>query len=308
MRSTRDQQRGIRRAGMQVIVLCALLSLLVSAAHAQHPMDVQKLSADGDHLKALAMYELLPARTMTIDARIAAAKSAWALGLNTQAAETFDVILRDDQLSSDTRARLLLSRGVLEYQEGKYQEAALFAEKTVSYLPQSSPLRGRAYLLWGQTLMRLSAYGTAQDKLLIALEDSASADKPEINYSLGLLEMRLGRHAEAEKHLKAIPTDHERAAATVRLLAAISIETNQPDRARFWIQKGKGEYSEAFLDSWGDYGLVQISIAKGELPKAQSVLSEAQKQYPASDPWLILMQAALEQAEWKREQGGKGTP
>jgi ATP/maltotriose-dependent transcriptional regulator MalT len=53
---------------------------------------------------------------------------------------------------------------------------------------------------------------------------------------------------------------------------------------------------------------VQISIAKGELPKAQSVLSEAQKQYPASDPWLILMQAALEQAEWKREQGGKGTP
>jgi ATP/maltotriose-dependent transcriptional regulator MalT len=94
----------------------------------------------------------------------------------------------------------------------------------------------------------------------------------------------------------------------VRLLAAISIETNQPDRARFWIQKGKGEYSEAFLDSWGDYGLVQISIAKGELPKAQSVLSEAQKQYPASDPWLILMQAALEQAEWKREQGGKGTP
>ena len=97
-----------------------------------------------------------------------------------------------------------------------------------------------------------------------------------------------------------------RAAATVRLLSAISIETNRRTGALLYSMERAN--TGAFLDSWGDYGLVQISIAKGELSKAQSVLSEAQKQYPASDPWLILMQAALEQAEWKREQGGKGTP
>jgi len=290
--------------GIVAVAVSAMLLFGGHEAQGQHPMDVQKLSAEGEHLKALAMYELLPARTMTLDARIAGAKSAWALGLNNQAAETFDVILRDDQISPDTRARLLLSRGVLEYQEGRYQEAALFAEKTISHLPQPSALRGRAFLLWGQTLSRLSAFGTAQDKFQAALEESSAADKPEINYALGSVLMRLGRYGDAERHLKAIPTDHERAAATVRMLAAISIETSQPDRARFWIEKGKSEYSEAFLDSWGDYGLVQIAIAKGELPQARSVLNEAQRQYPPSDPWLILMQSALEQAEWKKEQGG----
>ena len=182
MRSTRDQQRGIRRAGMQVIVLCALLSLLGSTAHAQHPMDVQKLSADGDHLKALAMYELLPARTMTIDARIAAAKSAWALGLNTQAAETFDVILRDDQLSSDTRARLLLSRGVLEYQEGRYQEAALFGQKNVSYLSGViSPFADGPIFAVGQTLMPFPLYAQTS---CYCPRGQCLSDNPEITTRL----------------------------------------------------------------------------------------------------------------------------
>lgn len=283
------------------IAVCAL----AASAHAQHSVDIQKLAADGEHMKALAMYELLPARNLSLSARIAAAKSAWALGLNRQAAEAFDSILREAQLPQDTRARLTLSRGVLEYQEEKYAEAALFAEKTVSYLQQSSPLRSRALLLWGQSLTRVSAYASAQEKLAAALEDSSPADQPEIQYSLGVVETKLGKYSEAEKHLKAIPTDHERAAATVRLLATLSLETHQPDRARFWIEKGKSDYPDAFLDSWGDYGLLQIALEKGEVSRARNTFESAQKQYAPSDPWLVLMQAALEQAEWKKEpQGG----
>jgi len=290
------------------VVLCTVACGFSVGAHAQHSIDIQKLAADGEHMKALAMYELLPSRSLSLSARIAAAKSAWALGLNRQAAEGFDSILREAQLPTDTQARLTLSRGVLEYQEERYAEAALFAEKTVSYLKQSSPLRSRALLLWGQSLTRVSAYASAQEKLVAALEDASSVDQPEIQYSLGVVEMKLGKYSDAEKHLKAIPTDHERAPATVRLLASISLETHQPDRARFWIEKGKSDYPEAFLDSWGDYGLLQIALEKGEISQARNTFESAQKQYAPSDPWLVLMQATLEQAQWKKEGQGANTP
>lgn len=296
---------------MLTTVLARVVAVLASAALstvvvprvaiAQHPVDVQRLSSEGEHLKALAMYELLPARTVTVEARVAAAKSSWALGLNRKATDAFDSILREQSLSSDTRARLTLSRGVIEFQEERYPEASLFAEKTASLLPESSPLRSRALLLWGQSLYRAGTFSTSVEKLDAALQEASAADKPEILFALGSAEMRLGKFADAERHLKAIPTDHERAAATVRLLATIALETHQEDRARFWIEKGQKDYPEAFLDSWGNYGLFQVALSKGEIPAARDVLSDSQQQYPPSDPWLILMQAALEQVEWKRE-------
>ncbi len=289
--------RLVRRSAAVAVAL-----LFVQApAEGQHSADVQRLAAEGDFLKALAMYELLPHRTVSPEARVAAAKSAWALGLNQKAADSFDSILRDDSLSADLRARLTLSRGVIEFQEEKYAEAALFAEKAISLLPSSSPLRGRAYLLWGQALAREGSLSTAAEKLSAALSDAAGGDKPEIHFYLGTVEMKLGRFSDAEKHLKAIPTDHERAPATVRLLATIALDTHQADRARFWIEKGRAEYPEAFADSWGHYGLLQVALSKGDVSTARDVLADTQKQYPPSDPWLVLMQAALEQAEWKKD-------
>lgn len=290
---------------VRVVAVAASVSLGSIAAPrsavAQHPVDVQRLNAEGEHMKALAMYELLPTRAVTIEARIAAAKSSWALGLNRKAADAFDAILRDQSISGDTRARLTLSRGVIEFQEERYPEASLFAEKAVSLLPEPSPLRSRAYLLWGQSLSRSNAYSSGVERLEAAIQEASAGDKPEIHFAIGAAEIRLGRFSDAERHLKAIPTDHERAPATVRLLATIALETHQEDRARFWIEKGRKDYPEAFIDSWGNYGLLQAALSKGEIPVARDVLSEAQKQYPPSDPWLILMQAALEQAEWKRE-------
>lgn len=298
----------MRRVIVSLLVCAAWgLSRGADCAHAQHSVEVQKLSADGEHLKALAMFEFLPSKKIAREARIAAAKSAWALGLNRQAADEFDAILRDSQLQPDMRTRLVLSRGVIEYQEERYQEAALFAEKAIGYMTESSPLRGRAYLLWGQSLMRTGAYPMAHEKFSKSLEDVSSSDRADAHFSLGLVEMKLGRYQDAQKHFELVPTDHDRTAVAVRMLAAISLETKQQDRAKFWIEKGKLDHPEAFVDSWGDYGLVQVALAKGDIEEARRVTDLASKRFPPSDSWLILMQAALEQAEWmKREQVSQG--
>jgi len=98
----------------------------------------------------------------------------------------------------------------------------------------------------------------------------------------------------------AIPMDHPRTPVAVRMLAGISLEIQQYDRVKFWVEKGKIDYPEAFVDSWGDYSLVQAAIARGDLAEARRIAEIAQKQFPASDSWIILMQASVEVAEWKK--------
>ncbi len=269
-------------------------------SRAEHPVDVQRLTADGDYFKALSVYELLPDRQLDRDTYVSAAKSAWALGLTKQANKLFDTVLRGTTISTDERARITLSRAAIEYQEERYQEAALFAEKAASYLPEKSPLRGRALLLAGQSLIKLSAYSTAEEKLARALGDAASSDRPEVAFSLGTVQVKLGKFSDAERSFKAIPTDHPRAPLAVKALATISMQSEQRDRARFWIEKGRGNYPEAFLDSWADYGLTRVALDSGDLAQARDVVDKAAKRYPPSDGWLILMQAALEQAEWNK--------
>jgi tetratricopeptide (TPR) repeat protein len=287
----------------QALSIVFMVTFLVLAnqrpAYADHPVDVQRLSAEGEHFRALEVYEKLPDRRLEKDTHVAAAKSAWALGLTRKATDLFDSVLRGEYLDVDERSRLTLSRGIIEYQEERYQEAALFAEKAASYLPEKAPLRGRALLLWGQSLLKAQQYSTAEEKLWRALAEVTQSDRPDVAMSLGTAQLKLGKLADAERSLKGIPTDHPSAPEAVRLLASISMQTEQKDRAQFWFDKGRADYSDAFVDSWVDYGQLSLALKSGDMPKARKVFEQAQKRLPPSDAWLIVMQASLEQAEWK---------
>lgn len=280
--------------------------MLPAKAHSEHPVDVQRLSAEGDHMQALVVYEKLPVRRLDTATHAAAARSAWALGLSRKAADLFDTVLRSDDLDNDERARMTLSRGIIDYQEERYQEAALFAERAVGYLPEKAPLRGRALLLWGQSLFGAKSYSSAESKLWRALAEATPADRPDVAITLGNVQMKIGKLRDAERTLKIIPTDHPQAAEAVRLLAAIALQTNQGDRARFWLEKGKAEYGDAFLDSWADYGQLSAALKSGDVQRARGLLEQAQKRLPPSDAWLIVMQASIEQAVWGKRDGSPG--
>jgi tetratricopeptide (TPR) repeat protein len=225
-----------RKVMAGVLTLAVTLSGSITA-QAQHPIDIQRLSAEGDHFKALSLYELLPHRQFDTDTYVSAAKSAWALGLTKQAVALFDSVLRSDTLSPEDRARVTLSRGVIDFQEERFQEAALFAEKATSLLPEKSPLRGRALLLLGQSLLKVGAYATAEEKLLRSLADSITSDRPEVVFALGTAQVKLGKLTDAEKSFKAVPTEDARAPMAVRSLASIALQTNQSERARFWFER-----------------------------------------------------------------------
>jgi tetratricopeptide (TPR) repeat protein len=285
-----------------LLMLAPLVLVCQPSAHAEHPVDVQRLSAEGEYFKALEVYERLPDRRLGKDTHVAAAKSAWALGLTRKAADLFDSVLRGEELDLDERSRITLSRGIIEFQEERYQEATLFAEKAASYLPEKAPLRGRALLLWGQSLIKAKQYSTAEEKLWRAMAEVSPGDRPDVAMSLGTAQLKLGKLGDAERSLKGIPTDHQLAPEAVKLLAGISMQTGQNDRARFWFDKGRADYSDAFVDSWVDYGQLNLALKGDDLPKARKIFEQAQRRLPPSDAWLIVMQASLEQAEWQGRQ------
>ena len=284
--------------------LFCLIVLVPVGVQAEHQIDVQRRSAEGDHFQALAVYELLPNRGMNYVTKIAAGESAWALGDVRRATAIFDSVLREDQISLDERAKILISRGVIEFQEQRYQESSLFAEKAAMGLLKGSPLRVRAELLWGQALTRAKRFVTAEEILVKALKDSGANDRPEIALSLAEVYLQLGKLEEATKILKVIPADHEYAGRAVRFLSQIAVQMDQGARARFWIKKGREGYRESFLDSWADFSLAAIALKQGDVELARGIVEGARSRYPPSDKWLVLIEARLEQAEWSNREKG----
>lgn len=272
---------------------------LPTSVVAQHSMEVQRRSAEADHLAALVAYERTPKRTLSSDARVAAARSAWALSLPERALEEFERVLAEGSLERVEQARLHLSIGILHFQEGRYQVAGLKAERAVELLDEAGPLRSKANFLWGESLYRLGSAGMAAERYSAALTEAAPEDRPDIHFALGTCARALGTFAVAREHFENVPLRHDRTAAAIRNLAEIGLETKNFANAGFWLARGRADYPDSFLDSWTDYALVRVAIHQGRLDDVRRVRAEAQMKYPASDGWLTLLNAAAETYEWK---------
>lgn len=244
---------------------------------------------------------------MTSEARIAVAKAAWAMGLSERAAEGFENVLRTEKLTSATRARLLLSRGIIEFQEERHEVSMLFAEKAVSSLPEASPLRSKAWLLWGENLYANGSYGAAEQKYLQALDEALNDESADIHYRLGLCQMRLAKHIDAKKHLESIPFGHPKTADAIRYLAQIALEADKFSEAEFWLKKGRNEYPDAYLDSWIDYAFVHIAISEKNEKEVSRIQQDADAKYPPSDHWLTLLKAAAESWLWRRAENRRSS-
>lgn len=290
----------MRYCRIELMILVLVGGLVPALTAAQHPIDVQRQLAAGDYYSTLVAYERMPKRKATPAAVIAAGKAAWALSLPDRAVQEFDTVLRDQQLGSEERARLLLSRGVIEFQEDRYQVAILFAEKAVLALNTSSSLRAKAWLLWGEALSRLDSHGAAEQKYFKALEEEDEDGRPDINFRLGECQLKLGKLSEARANFELLPLGHEQSAAAIRHLSGIALDEGRYDQAAFWLKKGREQFPEAFLDSWVDYALLKVAVSQNDSSAVRQIKSEAEKRYPPSDHWLTLLQAAAENYQWRQ--------
>ncbi len=280
------------------IVLWLAVSGLVFA---EHPIDVERLSANGDHLKALAAYDRIPLRVRTIESTVAAGKSAWALGLAERAIKEFEAVLKEPSLKQRIRAELLLNRAIIEYQEGRTQSAIFFVEKASALGATNPAISSAIYMLWGDALMQADTFGAAEEKYERAMQDANNDERSEISYRLGLCRERLGKQQAAEESFERVSLKSERTPETIRHLALLALDAQRYDDVRFWLEKGRNEFPQQFLDSWTDYALLKAALQKKDSELAKKIYSEAQKKYPPSDPWLVMLNAEAEVTAWKQE-------
>jgi tetratricopeptide (TPR) repeat protein len=290
---------GMNRLRLYLARLAGSCLFVAAGAAAQHPIDVQRKVMKGSYLDALALYDKMPRRQVTTEATVAAGKAAWALSLPERAIEEFERALQDKNLGAVERARLALSRGIIEYQEGRYQVAILYAEKAIGNLAKESPLQAKAWLLWGESLARLNSFGAAEHKYQKALAASLPAERPDVHFLLGVCQMRLGRPNDARDNFERVPLQHARTSMAIRNLAAISLDEKRFRQAEFWLKKGRAEYPDNFLDSWVDYALLRAAAEAKDLDAVKAIQSDAQKKYPPSDQWLTLLNAAAESFAWE---------
>ena len=293
---------GMSRLAAHFLLCVCGCFILSAAASAQHPIDVQRKTADGDYIGALALYDRMPRRQVTTPAVIAAGKAAWALSLPERAMAEFDQALQDKELSGGERARLLLSRGAIEFQEGRSQVAILYAERALQLLREPSSLQAKAWLLWGESLSQLKSYGAAEDKYQKALSASLPAERPEVHYLLGVCQMKLGRLSEARQNFEQVPLEHPRTPETLRSLAELSLQEGRHAQAIFWLNKGRKDYPDQFLDCWVDYTLLRAAAQMNDAKQVRRLQEEAQNKYPPSDHWLTLLNAAAESFNWQAVQ------
>lgn len=286
-----------------VVSLPLLVLLMCAPAFGQHPIDVQRQTASGDYFVALTTYERMPKRIATVESTIAAARSAWALGLHARALEEFDKALRSEALSQAEKARIFLSKGIIEFQDGKFQVAALHAGRATSLIDDldeevPSPLRAKALLLWGDSLARQGLHGDAEPLYIRALDEAAPEDLAQIHYSLGMCRKNLGKYEAARANFESVPLQHELTPAAMRQLSMLALDNGHANAASFWLTKGRADYPDSFLDSWVDYALVRVAIDRNDRKTVRELRSAAAKKYPPSDQWLTLLQAAAEEYEW----------
>lgn len=310
--AVRPKSSGGRRAPLSERSVCAAIVIALSLglaspqiSEAQHPIEIERAAAQQEYLRAMVTFDKLPNRRATTNAIIAAARSAWALSLPGRASREFERALRDETLTPTQRAELLLARGIIEFQEERYQVATLFAERGVSALKIGGPLRAQILLLWGDTLMRLGSPGAASDKYEQALAESTSTMLPDVNFKRGSCKYRLGQYEAARDALETIPVNHEHAPEAMRMLAQIGFETRRYDQVEFWLKTGRERFADQFLDSWVDYARISAAIARNDLDSVNSIAKAAAVRFPASDPWMTLLNAATEAFLWSRATAGR---
>ncbi|MEI2763971.1 hypothetical protein [Methanothrix soehngenii] len=147
--------------------------------------------------------------------------------------------------------------------------------------------------------MRQNDLGRACEKLVQATQEGGETQLPDIFFSLGTCQKRMGALDEARESFEHIPLDHEKAPSAVRALAALALELKRYPQSEFWLMKGRELFPQYFLDGWVDYTHMIIVTEQARDSEVRELLAHATERYPQSDGWFQLLRARAEMYLWK---------
>ncbi|MCC6220387.1 MAG: hypothetical protein IT291_04000 [Deltaproteobacteria bacterium] len=257
---------------------------------------VSQLSRDGRHFDALAAFlERENEVEVNLPDRLAAARSAWALGHAEQARSIWDDILADSLLFTKdpaTKYDVLLSRAIMELQERRYEEARVFAEKGAGELGPSD-LRSQFWLVIAESLAEQGIGSQAEKYYRLAIGDGSDGSSDEARYLLGICQQRAGKLDEARKQFADIPLDSEFAPKALRRLIEVDYAKRDYEALMTWLMEAKRSYPAVLEDAWSAYVEVKALVETDKLEEARNALAQFKKRYSENDRWFVIAEATL---------------
>ena len=250
-------------------------------------MSVRDLSAHGAHVEALSVFEEKSETEITLADRLAAAKSAWALGLPDRARRYWDEALSEGSFVGSERQRELLARAILELQEENHDEARARAERAAADL-DASPMRAQFWLVVAEALKAQGAFSQAEGYYRRAVSEASLDAKNEMTYLLGECQLRLGLLDDARYSYTAVEASSKYSAQALRRLAEIDLSQRNYEGALTWIAEGRDNNPQEFDDPWVGYARVSALLKLDRMRDAEEELTQLRVRHSDKEPWYIL--------------------
>ncbi len=284
---------------MKVIISLILVILVLSPSSAYAGdneyslLSTRELFEQGKYLPSLMQYKR-NVDHRTLSDLLYGAKSAWALGLVGEARAIWDEVLAHKECKGTERARALLAKSLLEFQEGNYEKARTTAEDGASLLPESA-LRGELWFVVGESLVGGEFWSLAEPYYEKALREANKERKQETLLRLATVRDKLGRVKDARKTLIQIELTSEITPKALRSLLEIDAKDSNSSGVRTWVSEGRAGYPSQFNDPEVNYRLVTALLQDGLASEASMELTKSINSSNESNVWNILSAAEYEQ-------------
>ncbi len=253
---------------------------------------ISELTRRGEHFKAIAKLYGKESNPTLAD-QLAAAKSAWALGLVARARSLWDEVLANKDFQEDERYRATLARAIVELQEANFEEARGIAERAAGSLPESE-LRGQFWLVIAEALKEQKALGLAEDYYKRAIKDGDKAVQNEARYLLGECQLKLGMINQARYSYAAVEANSSYTLQSLRRLIEIDLSQRNYEGVLTWLGEGRETYPGEFKDGWSSYAMVTALTELGRDDDAKKELQDYRIRRSDQDSWFPLAEAAVE--------------
>lgn len=280
---------------------------LPEALNAPYPEEasIPELNAQQRHYDALRAYlgrttAPVISPELNLAEKLAAAKSAWALGLVKTARDLWDQAFNDPAFQGPERSRAMLARSMLELQEGECVAAQNFAANGMQGVDDSD-LKAQFSLVRGEAMATQKAYDQALAEYQQAAKVGNEDTKAEAAFLAAETQRKLGRLRDARTSLTAIETESPYAARGLRLLAEIDLADQNYQGVVTWLNEAREGFSSEFQDAWTSYGLVTAESRLGKFDEAEKELKSFQAAYSSGDTWYALAEATYEAQRLKTE-------
>jgi tetratricopeptide (TPR) repeat protein len=270
---------------MRVLLIAILLPVVASAD------DVRRLTAGGLHFDALLSAS--SKEELTLEDRLSAARSAWALGLADAARIHWDDALANEALEGKERSKEQLARAILELQEGNVETARSIAERAAASIP-SSDLRSQFWLLIAESLMSQGAISQAESYYQRAVAEAGPETKSEASFLLGECLLKLGRMSEARYSFAGVESRGRFAVPALKRLIEIDLNEKSYEGVLTWVHEGSENYPREFEEPWIRYAQTVAYLGLDRINEAKQELTRLKARHSENEPWFQLADATFE--------------